>query len=56
MKGGGGGLVVNINAQGADAAGLRRVENAIRELYANFNPMAVGAMRRHLNAYGRDLP
>ena len=42
---GGGDLIVNINAQGADPAELRRVEIAVRDLHQSFNGRVVGVMR-----------
>ncbi len=55
---GGGSLVVNINAPGADPAQLLRVEQAVRDLHNSFERRAVGAVigaRYRGGALGRAL-
>jgi phage-related minor tail protein len=49
----GGDLTVHINAQGADAAGLRRVEAAITRMHQSFDERATSAVRRAMNLNGR---
>lgn len=52
LETGGGGLVVNINAPGADAAQLKRVEQAIEKLYETFDRKAVSAVQRVIGGGG----
>lgn len=55
-EGGQGGLVVNINAPGADAAALRRVELAVQELNRSFDMRTRGVVRRGWNEQGLRSP
>jgi hypothetical protein len=53
---GGGSLTVNIDATGADAAGLRRVESAVMALHNSFDGRAVGAIQKAYNRRGFSTP